>query len=108
MTSDEFERGKVQGRTDNRLDDHDDHFAKLNGSVVVLGAKVEELTLAIQRLIDQGTANAATVLTTAAALKDAEAARRDRTEQSWSPFAKVITVLAVVIAAAGLYLATTR
>ena len=105
MSESEYERGKIQGRTDNRLDAHDDHFAKLNGSVVVLGDKVQELTLAIQRLIDQGTANAATVITTASALKDAEAARRDKSEQTWSPFAKTITVLGVCIAALGLYLA---
>jgi hypothetical protein len=105
MSDDEYERGKVQGRTDSRLDDHDDHFAKLNGSVVDLGGKVAKLTLAIQRLTDQGTARDATVITTAAALKDAETARRDKSDQTWSPFAKTITVLGLVIAALGMYLA---
>ena len=104
--TEEYERGKIQGRTDNRLDDHDVHFAKINGSVEGLRDEVAKLALAIQRLIDQGVANAATVVTTASALKDADQARRDKATQTWSPFAKTVTVLGVVIAGLGLYLAT--
>jgi len=105
MSDGEYERGKVEGRTDARLDDHDSHFAQLNGSVKTLVSEVHALTLAIQRLTDQGTARDATVITTAAALKDAEAARRDRSEQTWSPFAKTITVLGVLLVAVGILLA---
>jgi hypothetical protein len=103
--NDDYERGKVQGRTESRLDDHDDHFAELNGSVKDLRSEVVNLTLAIQGLIDQGKADAVTRLTTASALKDAEIARREKSEQTWSPFAKTITVIGVLVAALGVFLA---
>ena len=99
MSSGDYERGK----TDASLDDHDDHFAKLNGSVERMSDEMHGLTPAIQRLVDQGTARDATVITTAAALKDA--ARRDKSEQTWSPFAKTITVLGVLLVAVGILLA---
>jgi len=101
VSSNDYERGK----TDARLDDHDDHLAKINGSIERMSNEMHSLTLAIQRLVDQGTARDATVITTAAALRDAEKARRDKSEQTWSPFAKTITVLGVLLVAVGILLA---
>ena len=110
MTSDEtaqeaYDRGTVAGKIDARLAGHDQHFATINGSLEKVASELHELKLAVQRLGDQAVSRDATVVTTAAALKDAEDARRSKSEQTWSPFAKTITVLGVCIAALGLYLA---
>lgn len=66
------------------------------------------MTLAVQRLGDQADAAAKTVVTTASALKDAEDARRGKAEQSWSPVQKLLAVVGVIVAVAGLYLAYNR
>ncbi len=114
----EYDRGKTAGEIAARLADHDKHFAKINGSMrevanelhdlkltqqgglAELTAKVEsklaELVLAVQQLRDQAKADQKTVVTTAAALKSAEDARRDKTEQTWSPVTKLIAVLGAV------------
>lgn len=97
-----YDRGVVAGGIEQRLAGHDKHFQLINGNLEKIATKLGELSLAVQRLGDQAVARDATVVTTAAALKDAEEARRDKTEQSWSPVAKALAVLAVVATLAGL------
>ena len=62
--------------------------------------KVEEraadLEAVTQRLDLDADARDKTAVALALALKDAEAERRSKTENTWSPFAKVITVLVAV------------
>lgn len=98
-----YERGTIAGEINARLAAHDRHFAQINGSVEKVAVELHGLTLAVQRLGDQAVARDATVVSTAAALKEAEDARRDRTEQSWSPWTKAFAVLAAVATAVGLY-----
>ena len=102
---DAYERGHIAGEIAARLAGHDKHFADINGSIEKLATRMHENTMAVQRLADQQVARDATVLTTAAALKDAEEARRDKTEQSWSPLTRAFAVLAAIATAVGLYLA---
>lgn len=56
-------------------------------------ALITSLTLTVQRLSDQAVARDATVVTTAAALKDAEEARRDKDTQGWTPAQRAFAVL---------------
>jgi hypothetical protein len=90
-----------QGRIDQRLDNHDKHFEQINGSMQKVATNLAELNLGIQRLIDSSAADRATVLTTAKALKDAEEARRDKGEQSWSPVQRLIAITVALAAIAG-------
>lgn len=104
----EFERGVAAGEIAARLAGHDQHFAAINGHLATMANELHEQTLAIQRLADHAEASAKTVIATAAALKDAEAARRDRGAQTWSPVQKTITVVLAVVAVAGFILAFLR
>jgi hypothetical protein len=97
-----FDRGAVAGEIAARLKGHDEHFAKINGSLDLVAEEMHGLKLAVQRLGDQAVSRDATVLTTAAALKEAEAARRDKSEQAWSPVAKAFAVIAAVATVIGL------
>lgn len=108
MTESEFDRGHAAGEINERLASHDRHFAKINGSLEDIARELGKMTLAVQRLGDQADANAKTVITTAAALKDAEDARRAKTEQSWSPVQKFLAVLVAAVAVVGLFLAFNR
>lgn len=57
--------------------------------------EMHNLTLAVQRLGDQAVSRDATVVTTAAALKDAEDARRSKSEQGWTPVQRIIALVAL-------------
>lgn len=98
----DYDRGVTAGGIESRLAGHDKHFARINGSLDQVAKELNALVLAVQRLGDQAIARDATVITTASALKDAEEARRASDEQRWSPKAKTLTVLGVLIALAGL------
>ena len=98
---DAYERGHLAGEIAARLAGHDQHFAAINGHLADLVTGQEAVRLAVQRLADQAVSRDATVVTTAAALKDAEDARRAKGDQSWTPiqrFIAVVTVLAVLAA----------
>ena len=104
-SKDAYDRGAIAGAIETRLAGHDQHFAAINGSLADIAREMHQLTLAVQRLGDQAISRDATVLTTAAALKDAEEARRASAEQSWSPWARIFAAVAAVAAAVGIYLA---
>ena len=101
----EFDRGHTAGEIAARLAGHDKHFATINGSIGDMTREMHNLTLAVQRLGDQAVSRDATVVTTAAALKDAEEARRSQAESSWSPWQKLLAVIGGLVALVGLYLA---
>lgn len=101
-------RGFAAGQIDARLAGHDSHFAKINGSLERPADEMHLMNLVVQRLADDAKANAATVITTAAALKDAEAARRDKSETTWSPFQRTIAAAGAVVALVGLILAAVK
>jgi len=105
-----YDRGHLAGEIAARLDGHDKHFTDINGQIKRLITEVHDLVLAVQRLADQGIADAKTRVSTAEAVEKArmEAAatleterviRRDRSESAWSPVAKVIAVVGVVLGA---------
>lgn len=108
----EFDRGHLAGKISERLDSHDKHFAAINGSLGDVARELHEMRLSVQRLGDQAISRDATVVTTAAALKDAEEARRDKTTQAWTPIAKALAILGAAIGVGGfivtIVLLTTR
>lgn len=97
-----YERGVAAGEIAARLANHDRHFAAINGSLADLAHEMHDLTLAVQRLGDQAAASATTVVATAAALANAEKARREQSTRSWTPFQRLLAVLGVGVALAGL------
>jgi septal ring factor EnvC (AmiA/AmiB activator) len=114
--SDEYERG-IQ---DQRLQDHDDHFERLNGSLSdvahelsALRTEISGLRLDHQRLTDAVASNQQTVATTALAVENerkstAEAVEQQRTtlrdssEKRWSPLGRMVAIATLVGAIAGL------
>lgn len=95
---DAYERGHLAGEIAARLAGHDQHFAAINGHLADLVSGQEAVRLAVQRLADQAVSRDATVVTTAAALKDAEDARRSKGEQTWTPWQRIFGVVAAVAA----------
>jgi hypothetical protein len=106
-----FDRGETAGQIAERLAGHDRHFAAINGSLERIANEMHAMSLTqqalstaltngLRQIADQQTERDRTVLTTAKALKDAEEARRDKTEQSWSPFQRLFAVLGALAAVA--------
>jgi hypothetical protein len=98
VTSPDYDRGRIE----QRLDGHDQHFERINGSLDKVAKNLADLNLGIQRLVDSGQADRATVLTTAAALKAADDARRDKGEARWTPFQRAIAAIGGVGIIAGI------
>jgi hypothetical protein len=97
-----FVRGQESGKVDQRLGDHDVHFTAINGSLARLAINVADLVLVVQRLADKFDASEVRVVATAAALKEADLARRDKTDRSWSPLARWSTAVGILAAVVGL------
>lgn len=107
---DEYARG-VQ---DQRLQGHDDHFDRINGSQIkaakqltLLTMEVAGLRMDLQRLTDAVQSNQLTVATTAKAVEaerksTAEAVEtqrttiRDSAEKRWSPLTRTVSITAIV------------
>jgi hypothetical protein len=98
----EYERGVAAGMVDEKLREYGRHFDRINGSIDQNTAALNRLELAIQQLTEQALSRDRTVVTTAAALKEAEEARRDRTAQSWSPWQKLIGAVGGLAAVAAI------
>lgn len=106
---DTYDSGVEAGRVLARLEGHDKHFEKINGSLDRLAAlelkRLDEtgrLTLSIQRLADQAEAAGRTVLATAAALKDADEARRKISTGRWVPLSRLALALGILLTAINL------
>lgn len=99
-----YDRGEAAGQITARLAEHDRHLAKINGEMARVADKLHvqntELHAVVQgiaRIEQRMGSDETTRISTAIALKDAEAARRFQSEQSWSPVARFSLVLGVVI-----------
>jgi hypothetical protein len=99
---DAYERGAVAGGIAERLASHDRHFDAINGNLARLAEEMHGLRLAVQRLGDAAQSDRSTVVTTAAALKSADDARRDKSETAWTPMARALAVVGGVVAVASL------
>ncbi len=99
----DYERGHTAGEIAAKLDRHDEHFRQINGSIDRTAEAIEGLRLDVQRLFDQGEADARTRVTTAAALKEAVDTRRGSIART---IALVGSAVAVASLALAVYLAT--
>lgn len=104
----DYDRGVTAGGIEARLANHDRHFEVINGSIVdgknaTLGLRdeIHELRLAIQQLADQAKASAEAAIKTAFALKEADEARRNSADQRWSPWQKMLAILAGISVVVG-------
>jgi hypothetical protein len=103
--TDQPDRDYERGRVDATLTEHALHLGKINGSIDRFADELHVLVLAIQRLADAADADRSTVKVTAEALKEAEAARRDKSEQGWMPFQRGLAVLGGLAAVIGTIIA---
>lgn len=101
----EYDRGHTAGTIDARLAEHDKHFAQINGSISSLVHEIQGLRLDLQKSVEQDVARDAQVIATAKALKDAVEARRDQSDQRWTPVARVAVILSSLAAGIGVVLA---
>lgn len=99
-----YDRGVIAGAIEARLQGHDRHFSDINGQLGRVADELAGLKLAVQLLASQAIARDATVVTTAAALKDADEARRNTAERSWSPWSRGLAILAGAVGVVGLVL----
>lgn len=91
-----------RGRLDQEVSEHAVHLGRINGSIERFADELAKLVLAIQRLADAADADRSTVKVTASALKDAEEARRDKSAAGWTPFQRILAVVSVLVAVAGI------
>jgi hypothetical protein len=113
---DAYNRGVAAGEIAQRLAEHDSHLGRINGSMEKVAVALGEVKLelqrqgdrsvaAIQQLRDQRTADAATVVTTAAALESERQARTDQSTASWTPMQRLLAVVAGLVGIAVLAVA---
>lgn len=99
-----YESGVADGKIIERLDGHDRHFARINGSIEALAKRMGNVELLLQQIIDKADfrfnsasaaqdARDATVASVAIALEKKEEARRDTSSQRWTPIQRVLAVL---------------
>jgi hypothetical protein len=99
---DAYDQGHTAGGIDARLAQHDAHFREINGSIRDVATQMASVKLLLQRLADAADSDRRTVVVTAAALKDAEDARRSQGEQRWSPWQKAIALIGACAALVGI------
>jgi sugar phosphate isomerase/epimerase len=116
--AEEYDRGHVAGRIEERLTRTETHLAQINGSMADVAEQLGKLNLGVQGLRDeQAASNKAaiaaaaalerTVATTAHALRQADQDRREDAADRWSPWAKVIAVLGGLAALVAVVIALT-
>lgn len=104
QSTEEYDRGHIAGRIEERLTRHEAHLGQINGSMADVARELADLNLGMQALRDQQESSAIaavaaaaalekTVATTAKALREANDARRQTSEVRWSPWAKLLAAL---------------
>lgn len=110
-----YQRGQMQGQTDQTLINFAEHFKQINGSqektanaLIQLVADLSAIRMALQQLKDEFKAATETVRVTAEALEKAVRQQRDTDEQKrvtadrrWTPVQRAVAVLTVLLVAAG-------
>jgi hypothetical protein len=112
MPEDAYVRGAKQGEVDARLDAHDQHFAAINISLAQMSREMHDMALGMQRLGNQAEARDAIAINTAAALREREEQVRLKYERDWTPVARTVAIIAMVLmaisTAISLYLAVIK
>ena len=97
----EFDRGVAAGEIAGRLAGLERHLSEVGGSVGRVTSELQALKLQMQHLDDAAAADRATVLSTAAALKEASEARREQGETRWLPLTRLSLLAGIALAAVG-------
>jgi len=94
----EYDRGVAAGQVLARLDSHDQHLAKINGSMDTVASELKRLNLNVQRMSDAAESDRTTAAATAAALEKAEIVREKNVARRWSPVERLIGLMFAVAA----------
>jgi len=98
----EYERGVAAGQVLSRLDSHDQHLNKINGSMERVADELKLLNLNVQHMADAAEADRAKAVVVAEALEK-EAAKRDKLNaRRWTPVDRIIGIVFALVALASL------
>lgn len=121
--NDAYARGLDAGRIEQRLQGHDDHFEKINGSIDEMTAALQNLTDELRANVSRFSANVTSdrrdagereriAVTVAAALVENATHVRDEKTQRWTAWQRLFAVLGAILLVANftlaIYLAATR
>lgn len=106
-----YEEGVEAGKILQRLEGHDKHFARINGSIEHVASRLASMELLLQQIIDRADARAAsskadleardaTVISVASALEKTDEARRTTSDQKWTPVQRFLAVGGFLLAVA--------
>lgn len=84
-----------------RLQEHDRHFAKINGSMERIADQMGRMNSNLEKLNLQVISDAATRVTTAAAVKEYDEARRQQSVSTWTPLTRVLAVVGAIVGVVG-------
>ncbi len=102
MPDAEFQRGKETGAIVTQLAQHEARLSAINGAITKAADAMVQVGLLLQGITDRLDASAATVIATADALAKANAARREKEDNNWSPFAKTVAITGALGVLAGI------
>jgi hypothetical protein len=95
-----YERGAIDGRVEARLDNQESRLDHVDDLLEKVGQDINGLVLATRHLEEAARADKETATATAKALADAEKARRDKTEERWTPLQRSLAVIAGTVGVA--------
>jgi hypothetical protein len=98
--TDEYSAGHTAGGIEARLAGHDKHFAAINGNLRDIAERLAILNMQIQRLADSADADRRTVVTTAAALKEAKEISDRASAHRWTPWQRAAVLMGAIAALA--------
>jgi hypothetical protein len=109
----EYDRGVAAGEIATRLQNHEEHLSKINGSMEDVAHELSGVKLTLQRMADSMDADRRTVVTTAEALKqerESTAAalastriqQKETAERRWTPFQRGAVIIGAIAATTGL------
>jgi hypothetical protein len=93
----EYERGLAAGQVLSRLDSHDDHLNKINGSMERVADELKSLNLNVQHMADAAEADRARAVVVAEALEKADRTREKTAARHWTPIERMIAIGTVVV-----------
>ncbi len=112
MPDTEFSRGRESGSTETRLEGHDDRLQAINGNIAgfvkemgTINREMGDIKMLLQSVRDTVKAGAEAAINTAAALEKADAARRKKDEEAWTPITKFFAIIAAVSSVIAIYFA---
>lgn len=93
--SEDYKRGREAGGIAERLDRHDEHFNRINGSIEKSADAQYQLAREVHELKLQARARE----DTASVVKDADRERRDQVETSWQRVVRLVSLVGWLVAA---------